>query len=60
MDDLTLVVLVVGPLHSAWVALSTGECVVGHWLTSLVIAMVFMDTITEVMVLMVSMWMVCL
>ena len=60
MDELALVGLVVGLLHSVWVVLSTEECVAGHWLIGLVITMLFMDTITEAMVLMVSMWMVCL
>ena len=60
VDELTLVGLVVHPLHSVWVALSTGECVAGHWLTSGVKTMLFMDTIEEVKALMVAMWMVCL
>ena len=60
MDELTLVVIVVHPLHSVWVALSTAECVAGHWLTGLVITMLFMGTMKEAKVLMVSMWMVCL
>ena len=60
MDELTLVGKVVGPLHSVWVALSTVECVAGHWLTGGVITMLFMDTIEGGKVLMISMWMVCL
>ena len=60
VDELTLVVVVVGPLHSVWVALSTVECAAGHWLTSGVLTMLFMDTIEEAKVLMVAMWMVCL
>ena len=50
VDELTLVGKVVGPLHSVWVALSTG----------LVGTMVFMDTGIITMVLIVNMWMVCL
>ena len=34
MDELTPVI-VVHPLHSVWVALSTAECVAGHWPTGL-------------------------
>ena len=60
VDELTLVGKVVGPLHSVWVALSTAECVAGHWLTGLVGTMVFMDTGILTMVLIVNMWMVCL
>ena len=60
MDELTLVVIVVGPLHSMWVALSTAECVAGHWLTGGDETMVFLDTIGEGKVSMVTMWMVCL
>ena len=60
VDELALVVLVVHPLHSMWVALSTVECVGGHWLTGLVETMLFVDTGMVKMVLMVSMWMVCL
>ena len=36
VDELTLVGIVVGLLHSMWVALSTAECVAGHWLIGLV------------------------
>ena len=60
VDELALVGIVVGLLHSVWVALSTGECVAGHWLTGLVITMLFWGTIGEGKVLMVTMWMVCL
>ena len=60
MDELTLVVIAVGPLHSVWVALSTAECVAGHGLTGLVETMLFMGTGIVTMVLMVCMWMVCL
>ena len=60
VDELALVVLVVHSLHSVWVALSTVECVAGHWLTGLVETMLFMDTGMVKMVLMVSIWMVCL
>ena len=60
MGELTLVSIVVGLLHSVWVALSTVECVAGHWLTSGDITMLFLHTITETMVLMISIWMVCL
>ena len=58
VDELTLVYLVVHPLHSVWGVLSTAECVAGHWLISGDIIMLFWDTIREV--LMLSMWMVCL
>ena len=44
MDEPTLVVIVVHPLHSVWVALSIAECVAGHWLIGGVITMLFMDT----------------
>ena len=57
VDELTLVSIVVGPLHSVWVALSTAECVAGHWLTGGEITMHFMDTMVEGEVLMVTMWM---
>ena len=60
MDELTLVGIVVGLLHSVWVALNTVECVAGHWLIGGDETMLFMDTIKEGKVLMVSMWMVCL
>ena len=38
VDELTLVLamVVVHPLHSVWVTLSTAECVAGHWLTAVV------------------------
>ena len=57
VDELTLVGLVVGPLHSVWVALSTAECVAGHWLTGLLKTMLFMGTMYWGKVLMVPMWM---
>ena len=60
VDELTLLGIVVGLLHSVWVALSTVECVAGHWLISGVKTMLFMGTIEEAKVLMVTMWMVCL
>ena len=60
VDELTLVSIVVHPLHSVWVALSTVECVAGHWLTGLVKTGLFMDTIEGGKILMVPMWMVCL
>ena len=60
VDEPTLVVIVVHPLHSVWVALSTAECVAGHWLTGLVDVMLFMDTGGVTKVLMATMWMVCL
>ena len=60
VDEPTLVGIVVHPLHSVWVALSTAECVAGHWLTGLVDAMLFMDTGGVTKVLMATMWMVCL
>ena len=60
VDELTLVIIVVHLLHSVWVALNTAECVAGHWLIGLVIAWVSMGTIVRVMILIVSMWMVCL
>ena len=60
MDELTLVIIVVHPLHSVWVVLSTGECVGEYWLTSGEKTMLFMDTMEEAKVLMVTMWMVCL
>ena len=58
--ELTLVGTVVHLLHSVWVALSTVECVAGHWLTAVVQTMLFMGTGTITEILMVSMWMVCL
>ena len=60
VDELTLVNLIVHPLHSVWVALSTVECVAGHWLISGDETMLLVDTIKEGKVLIVSMWMVCL
>ena len=60
VDKVTLVGIVVGLLHSVWVALSTAECVAGHWLTSGDETMLLVDTIKEGEVLIVSMWMVCL
>ena len=42
MDELTLDQLVVHLLHSVWVALSTAECVAGHWLTGLVRTLFFL------------------
>ena len=63
VDELTLVgtvVLVVHPLNSVWVALSTAECVVEHWLISGDKTMLFIDTMKEGMVLIVNMWTVCL
>ena len=60
VDELTLVVIVVHPLHSVWVALSTAECVAGQGLTGGVGTMLFMDTMEEGKVLIVNMWMVCL
>ena len=60
VDELTLVIIVFHLLHSVWVALSTVECVVGHWLTGGDKTMLFMDTTKEAKVLMVITWMVCL
>ena len=60
MDELALVQIDVGVLHSVWVALNTAECVVGHWLTGLVGTLVFIDTMLAGKVLMIVMWMVCL
>ena len=60
VDELTLVILIVHLLHSVWVALSTVECVAGHWLISLEKTTLFMDTMQAAKVLKVSMWMVCL
>ena len=60
VDELTLLGTVVHLLHSVWVALSTAECVAGHWLTSGEKTMLFMDTIEEGRALMISMLMVCL
>ena len=60
VDELTLVIIVVHLLHSVWVALNIAECVVGHWLISLVRTMLFMGIVEEGKLLMVSMWMVCL
>ena len=60
VDELTLVVMVVHLLHSVWVALNTAECVAGHWLTGLVKTGLFLDTIKESKILMISMWMVFL
>ena len=59
VGKLILVQLVVHLLHSVWVALSTVECVAGHWLTSGVLMVLFMGTIQQDEVLMLSMWMVC-
>ena len=53
-------VIVVGLPDSVLVALSTEECVVGHWLTGGDIMVLFMDIIEEVKALMVTMWRVCL
>ena len=55
MDELTLVLIVVGPLDSMWVPLSTGECVAGHWLIGGDITLPFMHTIEEDKALMVIM-----
>ena len=55
MDELTLVGIIVGLLHSVWVALSTAECVAGHWLISGDKTMLFTDTIKEGKILMVPM-----
>ena len=60
MDELTLVLIVVGLLHSVWVALSTVECVAGHWLTGGDETLPFMHTIEEGKVLMATMLRVCL
>ena len=60
VDELTLVILIVHLLHSVWVALSTVECVAGHWLIGLVITMLLGGIMTEGKVLMVSMCVVCL
>ena len=60
VDELTLVVIVVHPLHSVWVALSTAERVAVHWPIGGEKTMLFMDTIEEGRALMVSMLMVCL
>ena len=60
VDELTLVVIVVYPLHSVWVALNTVECMAGHWLIGLVQTMLFMGIIIAGNILMVVMWMVCL
>ena len=59
-----------GQANSSWYSCSSTtfnvgdsqyrECVEGHWLTGGVITMLFMDSIQEGMVLMISMWMVCL
>ena len=37
VDELALVHIVVGALHSVWVTLNTAECVAGRWLTGGVI-----------------------
>ena len=60
VHELTLVEMVVHPLHSVWVVLSTAECVAGHWLIGLVITMLFLLIMFTDEVLMISMWMVCL
>ena len=60
MDELTLVFLIVHLLHSVWVALSTVECVAGHWLTGGDETLPFMHTIEEGKVLMATMLRVCL
>ena len=60
VDELTLIDIIVHLLHSVWVALSTAEFVAGHWLIGLVETLPFWDIIRESMVLMVTMWMVCL
>ena len=59
MDELTLVNLIVRPLHSVWVALSIAECVAGHWLTGGDKMVLFMGIMEEGKALMVTMWMVC-
>ena len=58
MDELTLVGIVVHLLHSVLVALNTAECVTGH--CDGVKTMLFLDTMKEGKILMVTMWMVCL
>ena len=60
MDELTLVGIVVHLLHSVWVAISTVECVAGHWLIGGDKTMLFLDTMEEGKILMVTMWMVFL
>ena len=61
VDELTLVHKTVHLLHSVWVALSTAECVEGHWLTGGVRTKLFMHIILkDNVLLMVTMWMVCL
>ena len=60
VDELTLVGTVVHLLHSVWVAVSTVECVVGHWLISGEKTMLFMGTGLDNTVLIDSMWMFCL
>ena len=60
VDELTLVVIIVHLLHSVWVALSTEECVAGHWLIGGDKMLLFMDTIEEGKTLMGTMWTVCL
>ena len=44
VDELALVQIDVGVLHSVWVVLNTAECVAEHWLTGLVGTMRFIDT----------------
>ena len=60
VDERTLVVTIVHPLHLVWVALSTVECVAGHRLIGGDKMLLFMDTIEEGKALMGAMWTVCL
>ena len=48
VDELTLQGVLVGLLHSVWVALNTVECVAGHMLTGGVTIMPFMGIIMHV------------
>ena len=45
VDKLGLVGIVAHLLHSVWVALSTGECVAGHWVISGDKTLLLVDTI---------------
>ena len=54
VDELTLVNLIVHPLHSVWVALSIAECVAGYWLTGGDKMVLFMGIMEEGKALMVS------
>ena len=55
VDERTLVVVLVHPLHFVWVVLNTAECVAGHLLIGLVITLLFMNTMVMAEVLILAM-----